>query len=620
MEVGHVGKRDERGTVRQRHHDEVDHALVGPCHLPLDRLATVGDAGDGIGDARPGGAVVVELVALGHDLVDVWPLVEGAAREPPDLRQCRVVQLEPAVGLEHRDALLEAVQRLALGVDQGIVAALQGEPLGHVVVEIGQAAVGALGACDVDGAAVEQVPPVLVLGAGLVAGEQPRLPVAVAHLHLGQARQLAQAVEDLGICGLGGEPVGIQRPQLAVGLVEEGEALVGAEDGHCRGDAVERALVGGDVARELPLGGLDGRHVDGRSGSSAVQRQHDHVMGLARAPRDDVRPLAIGRALRQRAADALALARLQQLDLALDHLGGVGGLNRAHIGLVDPIDAAIVAAKPHRHRQGVEQGAARLGAAGERAVLVEDPGEVALPAGHLAQTQDGAPAGGAAVGLHVAPGGGLEQLAERPAVGEQRIEAVLEDRGGGGVEPGAELEDVGVRCRQAGDTGQCMHHHAHALALLPQHQHLRLGLDDGFGRQQALAQFRHLVARPPRPAVAPERGHYAHGGRQQGTARGGAQGKDKGGAPLRRCEGGAVHHRYAQRKHHKRAGKHKQCQLRPWPAQAAVGACQPHEMPYDPISLAPCLRCTHICRMHRAVLPSLRIGNTLSDLPGAPNT
>ena len=136
--IGHVDEGDERGPVRQRRDREVDDALVRPRHLPLDRLAPVGDAGDGVADARPGGAVVVELAALGDDLVDVRPLVERAARQPPDLRQRRVVQLEAAVGLEHRHAFLEAVEGLALRIDEGVVAALQREPLGHVVVEIGE--------------------------------------------------------------------------------------------------------------------------------------------------------------------------------------------------------------------------------------------------------------------------------------------------------------------------------------------------------------------------------------------------------------------------------------------------------------------------------------------------
>ena len=502
-------------------------------------------------------AVVVQLAALGDDLVDVRSLVEGAARQPPDLRQRRVVQLEPPVGLEHRDALLEAVERFALRINERIVAALQGEPLGYIVVEIGEAAVGALRRGDVDGAAVEQVPPVLVLRAGLVAGQDLGLPVAIVHLHLGQARQLAQAVQDLGVCGLGGKPVGVQRPQPAVGLVEEGEALVGAEDGDRGGHPVERALVGGDVARQLVLGGLDGGHVYGGAGGAPIERQHHHVVRLAHAARDDVRALAVGRPFCQRAADALALARFKQLDLAFDHLPVAAGLHRAHVGLVDPLDARIVAAEPHRHRQGVEQRSARLRRARQHAVLVEDAGEVALAARHLAQAQDGPPAGGAPVGLHVAARDRLQQLAEGAPIGEQDVEALLEGGRGGRVEPGAEFQHVGVVHRQARDAGQRMHHHAHALALLPQHEHLRLGLDDGLGGQQVFAQLGHLVARPVGAALAPQRGDDGHGRGKQRPARGGAQDEDERRPPLRRRQSGAVRHRDAQGEHHQRAGKQK---------------------------------------------------------------
>ena len=71
--------------------------------------------------------------------------------------------------------------------------------------------------------------------------------------------------------------------------------------------------------------------------------------------------------------------------------------------------------------------------------------------------------------------------------------------------------------RQAGDAAQRVHHHAHALALLPEHQHLRLGLDDGLGGQQVLAQLGRLVVAAARgPAVA------AHGAIGECRSHGGA--------------------------------------------------------------------------------------------------
>ena len=129
------------------------------------------------------------------------------------------------------------------------------------------------------------------------------------------------------------------------------------------------------------------------------------------------------------------------------------------------------------------------GVADKLAMLVEDVGEVALAAGHVAQAQDGAPAGGTAIGLDVAAGGRLEQRVEGPAVGEQDIEPALQFLGGRGLEPLPNREQLLGLAGETGDARQRVRHDADGLALLPEHQHLRLGLDDRLGGQQALAQL-----------------------------------------------------------------------------------------------------------------------------------
>ena len=191
--------------------------------------------------------------------------------------------------------------------------------------------------------------------------------------------------------------------------------------------------------------------------------------------------------------DGLALAHLQQLDLALAHLALAAGLDRLHIGFVDPLHAPVDAAQPGRHGQRIEQRASGQRIAHQLAMLIEDAGEVALAPGDVAQAQDRAPAGRPPVGLDVTAGRRLEERAERPPVGEQRVEAPLQLLRRGKIEPLAELQQLGVLLRQAGDAGQRVRHHAHALALLPEHQHLRLGLDDGLGGQQVLAQLGHFL-------------------------------------------------------------------------------------------------------------------------------
>ncbi len=150
----------------------------GAHHLAFERLALLGERRDGAADARPGVRIVEMLARLQDEFVDVRLLGERPARQLPDFRQSRVEQLEAAVGAEHRHAFLEAVERLALHVDQRIVAALEREPLRLVDEEVGDAAVGAFLGQHLQRAPVRQVPGV-VLGAALaVAVEDLALPFA----------------------------------------------------------------------------------------------------------------------------------------------------------------------------------------------------------------------------------------------------------------------------------------------------------------------------------------------------------------------------------------------------------------------------------------------------------
>ena len=94
------------------------------------------------------------------------------------------------------------------------------------------------------------------------------------------------------------------------------------------------------------------------------------------------------------------------------------------------------------------------------------------------------------------PAGGLEELAERPPIRKQGVEPLLSSCADAAIEPRAEFQQVRIMARETGNAGQGMRHDAHALALLPEHQNLRLGLDDGLGGKQVLAQLGHLCAVP----------------------------------------------------------------------------------------------------------------------------
>src|ERR671919_847371 len=103
-------------------------------------------------------------------------------------------------------------------------------------------------------------------------------------------------------------------------------------------------------------------------------------MCLARAANDQVHALPVARALHESPLDCGALTGFEQLNLALADLDIVCGFDSTGVGLVDPLDAAIAVPKPNRHRQGVEESAARMDIARESTVLIEDLHEIALVA------------------------------------------------------------------------------------------------------------------------------------------------------------------------------------------------------------------------------------------------
>ena len=83
-------------------------------------------------------------------------------RQLPHFGEGRIEQLRAAVAAEHRDRLGEIVERFALDPDQAVEAPRQVEAFGDVVEQIGDAAFRVRRGDDADGAAVGQVPGVLV--------------------------------------------------------------------------------------------------------------------------------------------------------------------------------------------------------------------------------------------------------------------------------------------------------------------------------------------------------------------------------------------------------------------------------------------------------------------------
>ena len=194
----------------------------------------------------------MQLAARFDDVIDMRLAVEEFGIERPEAREGRIVELEAPVGSEQRDALAQIVERLALHADHFIVAALELDFLGGILIEIGDAAERMLLADDMQRAAVRQIPPGFARLERRIGLQLPGLPVAVIGL-FGQPPQLAQAVEDLAVGGPGRQPVGIERPQFGIGRVVEAQSLVGAEDGDGGVELVERAGMRLDMALQFLL-------------------------------------------------------------------------------------------------------------------------------------------------------------------------------------------------------------------------------------------------------------------------------------------------------------------------------------------------------------------------------
>ena len=208
-------------------------------------------------------------------------------------------------------------------------------------------------------------------------------------------------------------------------------------------------------------------------------------MRLALAADDEGKAAAVAFTARQHARRGPALALLQQLDLALLHLGAAARLDGAHVGVVDPGEAAVLAAQPNGDGKRIEQRAAGAHLACEALVLGEDAGDLVAMPGHVAETQHGATAGRAPLGFEVTAGHGAHDEVERVSRGEQRVEGRFQRRGRARLQPLAEAHEFLRRIGEARNTLQRMGDDAQRLVLLPEQQDLRLGADDGIGGGEA---------------------------------------------------------------------------------------------------------------------------------------
>ena len=478
--VGDVGEGDQGRAVRQGPALVDDDAVVRGADLARGRGAHLGI---GIGhpplQLAPEGQVVQARHAQLDHALEVAGRLQGVRRDVPERLERLVVQAQAAVRAEHRDGVVQLVQRGLLHLDQGVVLGLQAQLAGDVGIDQQHAAQRVRLAHHLQRAPVGQVPEVVGLGPQvLVAGELRGLPAGVVD-GLGQAAALAQAVQHLAVGRPLGQPCRLQPPQLGEGGVVVRQPPRLAEDRHGLGDVVQGLVVGLDVFLEGVADVLD---------LGDVGAEHAHPAAFQRLRRQAERaPAAVQIDPAQSlAASVLALGALfhrldhQGVGGAVEALAGQGGgrgrgrADRAQERLVAPHRLAVGVGDPARLDHAVEQG----GETGGRR-------QAGLAAADRRQAQPG-------------QGAGRPPLDRDPAAGAPRLEragfAALEQGrkllgvvrvglGHGGdhrLDLGRDAQRLGADRKALGPGGQ-----AGAAALDGDHGGVK-GLDPG-GRVQNVA-------------------------------------------------------------------------------------------------------------------------------------
>ena len=240
--------------------------------------------------------------------------------------------MHAAIAAEHRDRLVEVVERFALDPGQAVEPPRQIEALGDVVEQIGDAAFEIGRGDDADGAAVGQEPGVGLgfdRAIGLVQFGFPGPEIRL----LRQLAGGAQPVEHAGIIGMAVEEGLIEAPQSAIGFVVEGEPPMASNTATPDDELIEgaamRFAIRVSAARKAGFAG-----VDGDAGAAAAEFYRLHVIDAPLAADHDRQPRGIGRIVVERAAHLAALVAFEQFEIAMDGIGDAGSLGGPHIGRV----------------------------------------------------------------------------------------------------------------------------------------------------------------------------------------------------------------------------------------------------------------------------------------------
>ena len=243
--------------------------------------------------------------APGDDRFDMRALGQHFGRELPHARESGIVQPQPAVAREHRDRFGQIVERLALHADQRVEAALQIEPLGDVVEQIGHAAFGIGRRDDAQCSPVRQVPEEFARFERAIGFVKLVFPLPEILL-LRQFAGGAQPVEQRGIARALIQETGIEVPERTISGVVECQRVVGAENRDAGRELIERAAMRVHHAGKFGAHALDFGGVDRDAGAAAPRRHFQHVENAPGAGRDR------GDAGRERLARRIACGRIHR--------------------------------------------------------------------------------------------------------------------------------------------------------------------------------------------------------------------------------------------------------------------------------------------------------------------
>src|SRR5271163_781449 len=308
--------------------------------------------------------------------------------EAPQRGEGGVDQFHPPVRAEHGDAFLQRVERLALYARQSVELRGEREALRRVIEEVGDAALRIGAGDDAQGAAVGQVPDGLDRVHRLVRRERLSLPGS----EVGLLRQLplgAQSIENFTVGRALLEKSEVERPNLAIGSVEEDQAFGAVEDRNRRRQLIEHALIGADVALHLGAQRLGLGKIEREAGGSRRGRDLEHLEHLALARHDRRRPPAPDAGMRARLVGGQPHRTIEQFETFFDRLVAVLGLHGARICLVGPLDPPVFAARPSGIGGRVQELAETLQFRLALGVAVVQPRELQPVARNIANAHDG---------------------------------------------------------------------------------------------------------------------------------------------------------------------------------------------------------------------------------------